>query len=373
MPEAGRHKWTDDESMMRRALELAALGEGRVSPSPLVGCVVVSSEGDIVGEGSYVFREVTHAEVIALQIAGEKARNGTAYVSLEPHAHHGRTPPCTDALIEAGIARVVCPIEDPNPLVSGKGFETLRGHGIEVDVGLLSDEASRQNEKFICWHRNKRPFVHIKCAASLDGKIATITGESKWITSDESRQAGQRLRHEYDAILVGSGTAQADDPALTDRTGLPRSRPLVRVVLDSSLAISLDSNLVTTAREEPLIVFAAGGEPKRAEALRQQGVEVVEIEGGPGDLSTVMDELYARQVTSVLVEGGAGVAGSFLVSGMADKFTFFLAPMLIGGGDAPVAIGGTGFKNLGDVVRLTDLKIQSCGPDLMIEAYPVER
>lgn len=360
-----------DEALTSRALELAAEGIGRVSPSPLVGCVIVSPEGEIVGEGAYIFSEVTHAEIAALKQAGEKARGGTAYVSLEPHAHHGRTPPCTEALINAGIRRVVCPIEDPNPLVSGKGFQELREAGIEVVTGILREAAEKQNEKFICWHREKRPFVHLKSAMSVDGKTAAFTGDSKWITSLESRTEGQRLRYEYDAILVGAQTVAADDPSLTDRTGGPRDRALLRVVLDSGLRTSSESVVVTTAGEHPTLFIAREPDPEQAEKFRSKGAEVAAVEGGPRDPRAVLDELYRRRITSVLVEGGPSVAGSFVDAGLVDKFTFFIAPVVIGGASAPTSVGGEGVKAIAEAMRLMDVSVEQVGPDLMITGYPV--
>src|SRR5690242_7888036 len=224
--------WTDtDRRMMARALELAARGAGQVSPGPLVGCVLVSAAGEIVGEGFYVFEDIKHAETLALDQAREKARGATAYVSLEPHAHHGRTAPCTDALIAAGIKRVVAPIEDLNPKVSGKGFAHLRAAGLLVETGLLVDEATQINEAYLHYMQTGRPFVHLKLALTLDGKIATRTGDSRWVTGPEARCRAHELRHAYDAILVGAGTVALDDPSLTDRSGLKRRRPLVRVVL----------------------------------------------------------------------------------------------------------------------------------------------
>src|SRR4051812_1818633 len=214
--------------MMKRALELAAQGIGQVSPGPLVGTVIVDPQKRIVGEGFYVYDQVKHAETVALEQAGENARGATAYVSLEPHAHQGRTPPCTDALIKAGIKRVVAPIEDPNPSVSGKGFAHLREMGVVVVTGLMAREAERLNEKYIHCMREGRPFVHLKLACSLDGRTSTRTGDSRWITGEESRARVHILRHESDAILVGINTALADDPQLTDRSGMRRRRPLAR-------------------------------------------------------------------------------------------------------------------------------------------------
>ena len=241
--------------MTRLALELAAIGVGRVSPSPLVGCVIVAENGEIAGEGTYIFENVTHAEVLALREAGSLAKGGTAYVSLEPHSYLGRTKPCTEALINAGIRRVVCPIEDPNPLVSGKGFQVLRENGVEVVTGILREEAAKLNEKFCVWHQKQRPFVHLKLAMSLDGRISLKNSVSTRLSGNESAARVQDLRHEHDAILIGGNTAFVDDPSLTDRSGKPRRRKLVRVVLDNRLRIPLDSTLVNTAKETPTIGY----------------------------------------------------------------------------------------------------------------------
>ena len=259
---------------MLRALELAARGIAQVSPGPLVGCVIVSSDGEIVGEGYYLYEEVRHAETIALEQAGAKSKGATAYVTLEPHAHQGRTPPCTESLIRAGIARVVASIEDPNPLVSGKGFARLRASGVEVHTGLLEREGTRQNEAYIHSMKRARPFVHLKLACSLDGKIATRTGDSRWITGEESRARVHELRHQYDAILIGAGTAAADDPLLTDRSGKPRRRQLMRVLLDESLTLSQSSQLATTAKEFSLLIFTSeSANESQSSALEALGVE----------------------------------------------------------------------------------------------------
>src|SRR5215471_20883144 len=235
--------------MIRRALELAARGVGLVSPGPLVGCVIVNGRQQIVGEGFYVYDEVKHAETLALERAGEGARGATAYISLEPHAHQGRTAPCTDALIKAGIKRVVAPIEDPNPKVSGRGFDHLRAAGIEVCNGVMADEAARLNEAYFHFMRTGRPFVHLKLATSLDGKIASRSGDSRWITGAEARTRAHELRHRYDAIMVGGGTVRIDDPLLTDRSGKKRRRPLLRVVVERSLKTSPKSQLSLTAKQ----------------------------------------------------------------------------------------------------------------------------
>lgn len=358
---------------MTRALKLAAKGVGQVSPGPLVGCVIATSEGEIVGEGSYVYEEIKHAETLALEEARGNAKGAIAYVSLEPHAHYGRTAPCTDALLNAGVQRVVAPIEDPNPQVSGKGFEHLRSAGIEVCTGLMAREAERLNEKYLHFMRTGRPFVHLKLATSLDGKVATRTGDSRWITGAESRMRVHELRHEHDAILVGAGTAIADDPLLTDRSGRPRRRPLTRVVLDEDLRLSPESQLAKTAAEAPVVVFAsANAEASRAGHLESRGVEVVRDESNGRDLLSLLEQLGSRLLQSVLIEGGAGIAGTFLHSGLVNKVTFFIAPMIIGGRAAPNAIGGTGAESLTDAIQLESVEVVQRGRDLEITGYPAK-
>ena len=350
--------------MMARALELSLKGVGQVSPGPLVGCVIVSSAGEVVGEGFYIFEKINHAETMALELAGERARGGTAYVSLEPHAHHGRTLPCTDALIAAGIKRVVAPIEDLNPKVSGRGFAHLRAAGVVVDTGLLSEEAAQVNEAYLHYMSTGMPFVHLKLAVSLDGKIATRTRDSRWITGPESRARAHELRHQYDAILIGAGTAEADDPSLIDRSGLPRRRPSVRVVLDDTLRLSPDSQLARTASQAPVVVFSDAD----SRELRSQGVEIVNAKRG--DLRGVLKELGSRSLTSVLVEGGGGVAGEFIDAGLVNKVTFFIAPKIIGGLTAPSAVAGEGIELLSEAIELERTTIVQRGPDIEVTGYP---
>jgi diaminohydroxyphosphoribosylaminopyrimidine deaminase/5-amino-6-(5-phosphoribosylamino)uracil reductase len=364
-----------DIDMTRRALALAAEGVGQVSPNPLVGCVIVSASGEVVGEGTYIYDNVVHAEAVALGQAGERARGGTAYVSLEPHHHRGRTAPCTEALVNAGIKRVVTPIEDPNPLVSGTGFAWLREAGVEVVTGILADQAARQNEKFIHWHKRGhktgRPFVHLKMALSLDGRIATYTGDSRGITGDESLKRVHAMRHEYDAILIGANTAVVDNPHLTDRSGRKRRRPLVRVVLDNSLRLSIASNLVLTAREIPTLVFTDSEDAEKIAELKDEGVEVIYIAEGGRNLTGVLQELARRGIQSVLVEGGTKTAGSFYDSRSIDKVSFFIAPLVIGGKDAPSAIGGTGAQRLSSAMRLQNIEVTRHGEDIEVTGYPV--
>lgn len=352
------------------ALLCAERGVGLVSPNPLVGCVIVSADGEFVGEGTYIYDNVVHAEAIALEQAGSKARGGTAYVSLEPHSHHGKTPPCTEALINAGIKRVVCPIEDPNPLVSGRGFQRLREAGIEVVTGIYADRASRQNEKFICWHQKQRPFVHLKLAMSLDGRISLGSSVSTALSGPEALKRVHDLRHEHDAILIGGNTAFVDNPSLTDRSGKPRRRPLVRVVLDNQLRLTEVSHLVSTSGETPTIIFTNSSDAGKLSVLRALGAEVVVSPMGGRDLNGVLAELKRRDIQSVLVEGGSEIAGSFCDTGLVDKLTFIVAPLVIGGRSAPDAIGGAGADRLADAMKLNDISVERLGNDIEITGYP---
>lgn len=354
--------------MTRRALELAAKGIGQVSPSPLVGCVIVAENGETIGEGTYIYENVTHAEVLALHQAKERAKGATAYVSLEPHAHHGRTLPCTEALIKAGIRRVVCPMEDPNPLVSGKGFEQLRASGVEVVMGILRGEAMRLNEKFCVWHQKNRPFVHLKLAMSLDGRISLKDSVSTTLSGKESANRVQDLRHEHDAILVGGNTAFVDNPSLTDRSGKTRRRKLARIVLDNRLRISLDSTLVKTANDAPTIVFSDSDDVEKIQKLENAGVEVVRLNAR--NLHHVLRELKTRNLQSVLVEGGTEVAGAFVDPKLVDKLSFIVVPIVIGGKDAPLAVGGNGANSLENAMHLRDLEIIKYGDDYEFTGYP---
>ncbi len=359
-----------DIQMTERALLFASRGIGLVSPNPLVGCVIVSRSGEIVGEGTYIYDNVAHAEVIALNQAAKRSKGGTAYVSLEPHSHTGKTPPCTEALINAEISRVVCPIEDPNPFVSGKGFRQLRENGIEVVTGILADKALRQNEKFICWHKKNRPFVHLKLAMSLDGRISLKNSVSTKLSDLNALRRVHDLRHEHDAILIGGNTAFVDNPSLTDRSGRPRRRPLVRVVLDNRLQIPLDSPLASTASAIPTIIFTNSEDSKKIFELRAKGVEVIEMQSGGRDLEGVLAELALRDIQSILVEGGTEIAGAFCDAKLVDKITLIAAPVIIGGHEAPMAIGGKGAVSLEDALSLRDIEITKHGQDMEITGYP---
>jgi len=364
-----KRTWTEvDQRLMSRALKLAREGVGLVSPGPLVGCVITDASGEVVGEGFYVFEEISHAETNALNQAGTRADGGTAYVSLEPHAHHGRTPPCTDALITAGIKRVVAPIEDLNPKVSGKGFEHLRRAGIQVEVGLMANEAAELNEAYLHYMRTGRPFVHLKMAVSLDGKIATRTGDSRWVAGPECRELVQELRHQYDAILVGSGTAAIDNPLLTDRSGLQRRRQLVRIVLAKGGNLSVSSQLASSAKESPVVVVVGPeADSEQLHKLESCGVEIIRNESG--DLTTLLSELGKRDLQSILVEGGSEVAGAFVDSSLVNKVTFFIAPKIVGGSDAPTAIAGLGVEHMRDALSLQGVQISRLGDDFEVTGY----
>ena len=354
---------------MARALELAARGVAQVSPGPLVGTVIVDARGEIAGEGFYLYDHVKHAETLALEQAGARACGGTAFVSLEPHAHQGRTSPCTHALINAGIKRVVSPIEDPNPKVSGRGFAHLREAGVEVCTGSMANEATRLNEAYIHFMRTGRPFVHLKMAVSLDGKIATRTGDSRWITGQPARARVHELRHQCDAIMVGGGTVRADDPLLTDRSNQPRRRQLFRVVVDQCLHTSDDSQLARTTNAGPVIVFTREDASVDAiRALQSRGVEVLNKNDG---LLEVLEELGNRSIQSLLVEGGATLAGLLIDASLVNKVTFFIAPMIIGGRSAPSAIGGSGAEKITDALQLEGIVVKQHGRDIEVTGYPV--
>ena len=364
----------DHEQFMHKALQLAELGRGKTSPNPLVGAVVVKN-GRIVGEGYHQKAGTPHAEIHALRDSGDQAVGAVMYVTLEPCCHQGRTPPCTEAIIEAGIKEVVVAVCDPNPLVSAKGIKILEEAGIRVQVGILEKEACLQNETFFKYIRAKRPFVTLKAGISLDGKIATVTGDSKWITGEEARSLAHRLRAESDAIMVGSGTVLADDPLLTVRLPGNHKQPL-RVIVDSCLRIPEESQLAKTAEKVHTVVAAVPGKYSEAKKklLQERGLEIWDLPDTKGrvDLAVLMDELGKREITSLLLEGGSVLNASLLEAGLIDKFIFFQAPLIIGGQGAPGVIGGSGCERLSDCLRLTILFTTKVGEDFMITGYPVK-
>jgi diaminohydroxyphosphoribosylaminopyrimidine deaminase/5-amino-6-(5-phosphoribosylamino)uracil reductase len=362
---------------MEHALELARKGIGLASPNPMVGCILVR-EGQIVGEGFHQYEKRDHAEIVALKSAGEKARGSTMYVTLEPCNHTGRTGPCTEAIIAAGASRVVAAMEDPNPVNSGRGFDRLRAAGIDVFTGVGEEEARNLNQAFACWIRTKKPFVTLKSALTLDGQLALPLERSKlgkrsskqkranWISSEESRAEVHRMRHAADAVLTGIGTVKIDDPLLTDRSGLPRHRPLLRVILDWGLTISPHSRIVQSAQNDVLIFTQQHPHTRRARALERAGVEVVRTvsRNGQINLESVLAELGRREILSVLLEAGPTLNGAALSAGIVHKLFFFYAPKISAETRVPFAIA----PNL-KLPPLQRLRTQSFGPDIAIEAY----
>ena len=358
-----------DLRFMDRALELARKGVGLASPNPTVGCVIVK-DGAILGEGFHQYAWREHAEIVALKQAGEKARGATLYVTLEPCNHAGRTGPCTEAIVAAGVARVVAAMEDPNPKTRGEGFVRLRGAGIEVESGVMEPEAQKLNEAFACWITTHRPFVTLKSALTLDGQLALpeTKGSRKrvWITSEESRAEVQRMRHASDALLTGIGTILTDDPLLTDRSGLERRRRLLRVILDTRLRLSPKARIVATADDDLLVFTAASRKSPRARKLQDAGVELVPTKprGGKVDLWGVLKELGRREIQSVLLEAGPRLNGAAVFAGIVHKLVLFYAPKLAGKTNVP-------FVNLinNSLPHLQIRGVQQFGPDVAIEAY----
>jgi diaminohydroxyphosphoribosylaminopyrimidine deaminase/5-amino-6-(5-phosphoribosylamino)uracil reductase len=359
-----------DVEFIGRALELARATVGLASPNPQVGCVVVR-DGVVVGEGAHLYDEFDHAEIVALRQAGERSRGATAYVTLEPCSHHGRTGPCADALIAAGVRRVVAATVDANPVVSGRGIERLRGVGVEVVVGVCEAEARVVNDAFACWVRTGRPLVTLKAAVSADGMIApavSVPGKIHWVTGVEARAEVQRMRHAADAVLTGVGTVLADDPLLTDRSGGARRRRLLRVVLDSRLRMPVDSQLVQSASGDVLVVCDKQAEAEGVAVLEAAGVEVVRVGGNAGrlDLSAVLDVLGERKILSVLSECGSELNGAFLTQGLVDKVALFCSCKKLGEGAVPFAAG----VSVGHVEgRMERVEQTDFGTDMRVMGY----
>ena len=369
-----------DEQFLRRALDLALQGIGLASPNPYVGAVIVDAHGNVVGTGVYTYDGVKHAEVRALEQAGEKARGGTLYINLEPHSHQGRTPPCTDALIAAGIHRVVASMPDPNPKVSGRGFEKLRAAGVQVEVGGLGAEARRLNEAFARYIRHGTPLVTLKSAMTLDGKIApppaagskSVAGTPPggWITGEAARAHVQQQRHQSDAIMIGVGTVLADDPLLTDRSGNSRRRPLLRVILDSHLRLPLNSRVVLSAKNDVLVFYSSADEKKKSE-LEARGIRVEQLpSSAPNrrpDIHAVLHRLGELEITSVMIEGGSTVNGMALASGAVDKVFLYYAPKIMASeGSVPFASGAS-FHQLDKPLRVKHVQLHRFEDDFAVE------
>ena len=367
-----------DAVWMRRALNQARNGIGLCSPNPAVGCVILDAAGELAGEGWHEYDKRDHAEVVAIRNAGERARGGTAYVTLEPCNHTGRTGPCSEALIQAGVARVVAATADPNPLVAGHGLERLRQAGVAVEVGIGQAEARRLNEGFARWIVSRRPFVQMKVAMTLDGRIAPAPGthtkrEPYWVTGEASRAAVQELRWAADAVLTGVDTVLADDPQLTDRSGRPRRRRLLRVILDSALRMPLDSKLVTAVDDDLLLFTVTPPErdrhanekaQHRIAELTARGVrvEVLAAENGRVPLGKVLDKLGAEGILSLLTETGTRLNTALLAGGLVDRLTAFCSPQIFGSDAVPA------FRGLPTPVRLDAAEVERFGNDLRVSA-----
>lgn len=357
---------------MQQALELAAQGRGLTSPNPTVGAVVVR-EGAVVGRGFHTWRGVDHAEIVALREAGDRARDATLYVTLEPCSHHGRTPPCVSAILQAGISRVVAAMQDPNPQVSGQGFARLRAAGIDVSVDeSFTIPAERLNEPFIHFMKTGHPLVTIKAALTLDGKIAAPQDNYGWITSEIARADVQQVRHFSDAILTGLGTVLEDDCLLTDRSGLERSRPLLRIVLDSQLRIPLSSKIVASAKGDVLVVATSAAPVERRDALAAAGIRILIADGPAGrtDPHRVIEYLASERYLSLMVEAGAKVNWTMLDAQIADKVLFYYAPKILGGLKSLPVIGGAGRMRRADAILLERLTLHPVSTDeFAVEAY----
>ncbi len=369
-PRSGKGSLVGDATYIRRTLELAARGTGLVSPNPLVGAVVVAPDGAVVGEGWHEGPGRPHAEARALGAAGQRARGAALYVSLEPCNHFGRTPPCTAAIMDAGISRVVAATGDPNPAVTGGGMAFLRERGVACRTGILAAEAERQNRPFITHVRTGRPWVLLKVAATLDGKIAARDGSSTWITSEAARADVHRMRAGSDAILIGAGTASVDDPRLTVRDPDYRGRPPLRVVLDSSGRTTPRGNLFDGAA--PTLIATTTGSPDGAQdAWAEAGAEVIVCDTddeGFVAFPDLLSRLGKRDVQSVLVEGGSTIADRAVRSGVVDEVVVFFAPKLLGGAEAPSILGGRGFGTLAEARELEITTVERLGPDLKVVA-----
>lgn len=360
---------SQDEEYMQEALHLAACARGRTSPNPMVGAVIVRADR-IVGVGWHRRAGTAHAEIHALHMAGELAAGATLYVTLEPCSHYGRTGPCAKAIVAAGLHRVVIAMLDPNPLVSGKGAAILRQAGIEVSVGVLGKEARLLNEVFLKWIIAKMPFVSLKTAMSLDGKIATVSGQSQWITNEVSRLRVHEMRDRTDAIITGIGTVQADDPSLTTRLPSGSGHNALRVIVDSRASISLSANVLSDGQAKTLVAVTEAAPAHKIEAIRLTGAEVVCInKGDKVDLKCLLAYLGQNEVTSVLVEAGGTLNFSFLQAGLVDKIYAFIAPKIIGGKLALPPVAGDGFSALAESVRLVDINTEILAGDVLIVGY----
>jgi len=360
----------DDEHFMRMALALAKKGQGYASPNPMVGAVIVK-DSKVIGSGYHQSFGEAHAEVNAIEEAGSQAKGATLYVNLEPCNHTGKTPPCSLKILEVGIKRVVMAMEDPNTIAGG-GAVFLKEHGVEVLAGVCEATAKKLNEAFIKYVTKKRPFVLLKCAATLDGRIATRTGDSKWVTGDKARKFVHQLRHAVDAILVGIGTIHADDPRLTTRLDSDSGCDPVRIVLDTHLSISPDARILQLdSNSDTILITGSTVTEAKKKRIVKAGVRLLEqpVKNGQIDLKSLMVGLGSMGITSLLVEGGSHVIASAIRSGIIDKALFFYAPKILGGDDGIPICRGPGPERMQDSIRVKDIRVQRFGDDVMIEGY----
>ncbi|GGD69608.1 bifunctional diaminohydroxyphosphoribosylaminopyrimidine deaminase/5-amino-6-(5-phosphoribosylamino)uracil reductase RibD [Paenibacillus nasutitermitis] len=359
----------NDETYMKLALDMAESAKGQTGINPVVGCVVVSG-GRVVGLGAHLKRGEGHAEVHALAMAGEQAKGATVYVTLEPCSHYGRTPPCCERIIEAKASRVVVASLDPNPLVAGRGVARLREEGIEVEVGLLGEASQRMNEAFNKFITTGMPFVTMKTAMTLDGKIAAKTGDSRYVSGPQSRAFVHTLRHQNMAIMIGVQTALTDDPELTTRLSVPALHP-VRIVVDSKLRLSAQARMVQDGLSPVIVLTVEGSDPVRKAELAAHGVEVIDCGAGEKvDLRAALKILGEREIASILLEGGGLLNGAMLESGLLDKVILFVAPKLIGGASSPEAFAFGGFDKMSEAIEMTDMTTERIGSDICISGYP---
>jgi diaminohydroxyphosphoribosylaminopyrimidine deaminase/5-amino-6-(5-phosphoribosylamino)uracil reductase len=355
-----------DEKYMRLAMQLAGNAIGRTSPNPLVGAVIVK-DNRVVGCGWHRKAGTPHAEVHALNQAGELAQGADVYVTLEPCAHYGKTPPCAKALVEAKVKNVYGGLLDVNPKVAGKGFKILEDAGIHVEYGFLQDELRKQNEVFFKWIEHKKPFIVLKAAMTLDGKIATATGQSKWITNETSRAYGYKLRDIYDGIMVGINTVIEDNPMLTARVGGGKNP--IRIVVDSSLKIDINANVVQDKSAKTIIATTDKADKDKILKLQAQDVDVIVVDKDKNDkvdIEKLLDILGQQNICSILVEGGATLSGSFVAKKLVDKVYFFIAPKIVGGKEAKTPVAGTGILNLQEALALKDIQIEKLEEDILI-------
>lgn len=361
-----------DERYMRLALRLAQKAKGFTSPNPCVGAVVVN-RGKVVGTGYHRRAGGPHAEINALREAGKRAKGATLYVSLEPCGHYGRTPPCVDSIVTSGIKRVVAAMKDPNPLNDGKGLSVLRKSGLKVKVGVLEDEAGRLNEEFVKFVTKRIPYITVKVAQSLDGKIATRTGDSRWITSEDARRYAHKIRNQVDAILVGVRTVLKDDPLLTVRLKGKNLRTPARIVLDSKLKIPLNARLLNNPGGKVIIATTKAAPKKKIAKLQHKGAEVIVVNTKERfvDIKSLLKELGKREIAHILIEGGGETIASAIESRVADKILYLIAPKIIGGRKAPTSVEGAGINKIKDAVTLKDIEVKRIGPDILVSGRPV--